>query len=619
MMPWIRKIHKWASVIVGIQFLLWLSSGIYFNLMDHDKAAGHAYMSQSTPTVHIESDRLIEPKEVLTQFQPSLGLTSTTLLTKPFYLLTHKKGLYPHLENNYTLVDAYTGRQVIIDNVMANALAKQSYNGPGQIRSTKLLNASIADFPKQRNPTWQVNFDDEVDTSVYVEAGSGRIVGHSDSDKRLADIFFMLHFMDYFSEGSFNNIQMILFAFVSLWLSFTGLIWTVDLGFRGQYQIKFFAKKRDIKLFDEKRKSMGSVNFSTHSNLLDGLVEHDIILPSTCGGGGTCGRCKVMISPPVNATSADQLHFTPDELSEGYRLACQHFSDDVEHMTLIDVTGAQKYTLELTSSHFISPYIKELRFKVRGGTRLSYKAGAFMRFFIPGAKGCSIPQNLPVEITPYWQHIEPVNYSHLPCTRSYSCAESSITTDELVFTIKIQSAPHDVLTPGVGSGYLCNLAVGKSVSALGPFEEFFAKPDSVKTMVLLGAGSGMAPLKALIDEQMALQHKSNDNNTFVIKRNIHFFYGARRECDLLYAEEFYRIAEQHENFHYYPTLSKGQDDWLGATGYAQQILMLNLDNVDELDNIEFYLCGPQGLMNDAIALLKARGVKDSAIAFDTFS
>ena len=152
---------------------------------------------------------------------------------------------------------------------MANALAKQSYNGPGAILASTLLDVPVSDFPRQKNTTWQIDFDDDVETSVYVEAGSGRIVGHSDADKRLADIFFMLHFMDYGNEGNFNSVQMILFAFVSLWLSLTGIIWTVNLGFRGQYQISWFAKKRKVKLFDQEHKSMDSVLFSTHINLLD--------------------------------------------------------------------------------------------------------------------------------------------------------------------------------------------------------------------------------------------------------------------------------------------------------------------------------------------------------------
>lgn len=613
-MPWIRKIHKWASVIVGIQFLLWLLSGVYFNTMDHTKAAGHTYRSHEHQVLDIDTKRLVELKGVINDFKVSISIAPTYLLAEPYYLLTHKKGLYKNFENHYTLVDAYTGEQVTIDKAFAAELAKQSYSGPGEINSIKLLQYPLDDFPKQKNATWQVNFANDINTSVYIESESGRLVGHSDDHKRFADIFFMLHFMDYGNEASFNNIQIILFAFITLWLSLTGLIWTVDLGLRGQYQIKFFAKQRGVKLFDKHQKSMGTVTLSSHTNLLDGLIEHDIALPSTCGGGGTCGRCRVMINPMVKPTSADHLHFTNQELHLGYRLACQHFSRDVEHMTLIDVTTANKHALILTKSSFISPYIKELRFKVKSGSKLSYKAGAFMRFFIPASKGCSIPLRLPEELQPHWHHIEKLDYEHLGCTRSYSIATSEQITDELVFTIKIQSAPHHKVLPGVGSSYLCNLDVGQTINAIGPFEEFFAAENSNKTMVLVGAGSGMAPLKSLIEEQIALTSKSAQH-----KRNIYFFYGARTESDLLYADDFYEQAKNDEHFYYFPTLSGADENWLGSTGYVQQVLELNLNAIDKLENIEFYLCGPAALMAEAIDMLKAKGVEDAAIRFDDFN
>ncbi|GAC16869.1 2Fe-2S iron-sulfur cluster-binding protein [Aliiglaciecola lipolytica] len=613
MMPWIRKIHKWASVVVGIQFLLWLSSGIYFNLMDHQKAAGNTYRSHSKIEVKVAPQELLEPSIVLSDFPPSVELTTTSLLSKPIYQLTHKKGLYANFENSYTLVDAYTGRQILIDEDMANALAKESYSGPGTIRSTTLLHGLIDDFPKQKNPAWQVDFDDEVQTSVYIESGSGRIVGHSDEDKRLADIFFMLHFMDYTNEGSFNSVQMILFAFVTLWLSLSGFIWTIDLGFRGQYQLSWFAKKRKVKLFDRDRKSMGTLSFSTHVNLLDGLVEHNIILPSTCGGGGTCGRCKVMINPAVKSSSADELHFTKKELAEGFRLACQHFSNDIDHMTLMDVTNAQKHTMELTETRFISPFIKELKFKTKGRDSIVFKAGAFMRFFIPAAKSHSIPVNIPEAFKPDWQHVEERVFEHDACTRSYSCAMSCATTDELVFTIKFQPAPNDSVLPGIASHYLCNLQPGETVEALGPFEEFFVKQRSEKTMVLIGAGSGMAPLRAIIDEQIGISLQS-----FASNREIYFFYGARNENDLIYADDFYFLAEQNELFHYFPVLSKPDNNWLGAAGYVQHILQLNLDSLGDLSELEFYVCGPQGLMDEVISMLERKGVKSDDIRFDLF-
>jgi len=333
----LKKIHKWASVIIGLQFLLWLLSGLYFNLMDHKEAKGHTYQNHSNLKIKVNNEQLVDFKEVLEKFNPSVLLEITHLLEKPYYLLTHKKGLYRSFENHYTLVDAYTGEEVIIDRAYAEKLAKYSYIGPGKISAIKLSQPPLDGFPKYKNASWQIDFSDDINTSVYVEAGSGQIVGHSDDHKRLADIFFMLHFMDYASEGSFNNIQIILFAFITLWLSLTGLIWTIELGINGQFKVKFFTKNQGVKLSDKHQKNLGIKLLPNDKSLLDGLIEHQITLPSTCGGSGTCGRCKVMITPILKATSTDQVHLTIDEIQQGYRLACQHASHDVTHITLIDV------------------------------------------------------------------------------------------------------------------------------------------------------------------------------------------------------------------------------------------------------------------------------------------
>ncbi|QIR15905.1 PepSY domain-containing protein [Shewanella aestuarii] len=242
-MSWVRKLHKWASVLVGLQLFLWVASGLYFNLMDHTKAAGHTYFHHEHGPVVIDYIKLVEPKAVLENNPPSVSISVISLLNKPYYLLTHQQGLYRHFKNDYSLVDGVSGERVQIDMDFASQLAQASYAGEAPIASVQLLVPPLDDFPKQQNVTWQVNFADDIATSVYVEAGSGRIVGHSDQHKRLADIFFMLHFMDYTNQGSFNNIQIMLLAFIGLWLSASGSIWTVDMLLRRKYRLKLTAKK----------------------------------------------------------------------------------------------------------------------------------------------------------------------------------------------------------------------------------------------------------------------------------------------------------------------------------------------------------------------------------------
>ena len=611
-MQTLKAIHKWSSVIVGIQLLLWLISGFYFVVMDHQGARGSVYRGQP-PEQAIDNRRLLEPAEILRQQKASVALKQISLLGTPYYLLTHEQGLYRHFKNTYSLVNAHTGELTQVDKAMASALALSSYNGPGTLVSAIKLEPPIADFPKEHNSVWQVNFDDDLNTSVYLDAGSGHVIGHSNADRRFADFFYMLHFMDYGSVKGFNNIQIIFFGVVTLFLSLTGFIWTANLIANGRYALPLARGKKAVELIDNRDLSMGVHSFSPRQSLLDGLLGHDIALPSSCGGGGTCGRCKIVTEPAVAACAADKHYFSDNELALGYRLACQHQAAEVERVKLLDEVNARKHQLTLVSSEFISPAIKELRFRLSDFGKLDYRAGAYMRFFIPAAKGCSVPLRLPERFKPHWQHIEQLEYQHLACSRSYSLANYG-GQQELVFTIKYQSAPNNRVLPGVGSSYLCNLEVGNTIEAVGPFEDFYAADkgavSSGKIRIMVGAGAGMAPLKALIYEQL---EKFNNQEP------LYFYFGARCEQDLIYYREFTALAQRYKQFHYLPALSRPGSNWRGARGYVQQGLKAQLESFESLENIEFYLCGPANMMIDTIAMLKESGVLSANIAFDDFS
>jgi Na+-transporting NADH:ubiquinone oxidoreductase subunit F len=235
-----HKLHKWASLVVGLQVLIWIVSGLFFSLMDNDKSRGQQYRQRSEAQINMHTDGLLPAKQILQQqSRPSQSLALIERLDQPYYLLTHQKGLYPHFVNQYSLVNAYSGETQIIDNKMAGQLAQASYNGPGSAVAINQLSPPIDDLPKQQNALWQVNFNDSLNTSVYIEVGSGRVAGHSNDDKRFADFFFMLHFMDYAGAGHFNNWPVMFFAIVCLWLCLTGLLWTIELGLKGRYKLTF--------------------------------------------------------------------------------------------------------------------------------------------------------------------------------------------------------------------------------------------------------------------------------------------------------------------------------------------------------------------------------------------
>lgn len=235
-----------------------------------------------------------------------------------------------------------------------------------------------------------------------------------------------------------------------------------------------------------------------------------------------------------------------------------------------------------------------------------------MRFFIPQATTKSLPEDIPGTFRDYWQDVKPIQFEHMETSRSYSLASSQSSSEHLEFIVKLQVAPNGDGLPGVGSHYLGNLAVGQCIEALGPFEEFFAKEKSERPMVFIGAGSGIAPLRSILADQL---------NQTDLTRDIHFYYGARYQDDLVYADEYFELSEGLERFHYVPTLSQPDASWLGATGYVQQVVKDNIGLLTaehDIKDIEFYLCGPQAMMSETISLLKALGADKNNILFDSF-
>lgn len=246
----VRLLHKWLSVIVALQILIWLGSGLFFNLMDHRNASGKANMNNTIKAIEIDHARLLSTGSIIHRYEllsanPSKlkkinSIRLIQLLDHPYYLLNHKKALYSHFYNEHSLIDAYSGEIKIIDSAMAKALALASYRGTGLVISIEKSLAPFEDMLKEENTSWRVNFNDDTNTSVYIDASSGRLVGHSNDDKRFADLFFKLHFMDYGllgKRGSFNNGLVIFFSLLTLLLCLTGATWVVDLIRKGRYRL----------------------------------------------------------------------------------------------------------------------------------------------------------------------------------------------------------------------------------------------------------------------------------------------------------------------------------------------------------------------------------------------
>ena len=158
---WVRLLHYWLGAIVSLQLLVWLGTGVYFNLTPHDELKGmsynHSHHSQPT-ALKLELERLLSARDILALAPQGEveQLKLISLAATPVYLLDAKVQRYQHDCQQQTLRHAYTGKPFVINSQLATQLALASYMGPGQVTSIDKL-ASSAEWPKQCNPMWQVN------------------------------------------------------------------------------------------------------------------------------------------------------------------------------------------------------------------------------------------------------------------------------------------------------------------------------------------------------------------------------------------------------------------------------------------------------------------------------
>ncbi len=157
------------------------------------------------------------------------------------------------------------------------------------------------------------------------------------------------------------------------------------------------------------------------------------------------------------------------------------------------------------------------------------------------------------------------------------------------------------LTVHATGGYtrrLGQLSFGTRVLAAGPFGQFIAARRTRDLNLFIAGGSGIAPIRALLDEMPF--------DSILI-------YRASRPEQLVFRGELERLAAQvGVRVHY--VVGRRADPW---PRYALTFAGLT-QLVPDVQNRDVYLCGPPGLVDSAIVTLRYLGVPNRQIHLDPF-
>jgi len=184
--------------------------------------------------------------------------------------------------------------------------------------------------------------------------------------------------------------------------------------------------------------------------------------------------------------------------------------------------------------------------------------------------------------------------------------------DELMRSYSLASLPSDdflelhiqQLANGRMSSWLRNqLQLGDEIkidAAVGSC--FYVEDDLDKNLLLIGTGTGLSPLWGIIRDALSKGHKGD----------IYLYHGSHSEKGIYLQDPIRALADQHENFHYIPSISGETHREEYRQGRAND---LALKAHNDLKNWKVYLCGHP----DMVASTKKKAFLAGASISDIYS
>ena len=211
----LRTLHKWLSIVIGLQVVIWVTSGMIISLLDHQLVAGRTTKQSVETDPRLGIAPTLIPLGSLDLSNAVISVRLERAASTLIYRIITRAGT--------TTIDAQTGSVFALTEGQARQLATASYRGASQVLDTTYLSEGSEEV-HNAGTVWRVDFDDSVATRVYLSALDGSIVAHRNRYWKVVDFLLMLHFMDYLRAHHFNNPQIIAIGFLALWLTISGLL-----------------------------------------------------------------------------------------------------------------------------------------------------------------------------------------------------------------------------------------------------------------------------------------------------------------------------------------------------------------------------------------------------------
>lgn len=312
----------------------------------------------------------------------------------------------------------------------------------------------------------------------------------------------------------------------------------------------------------------------TGQTILAAALARDLPYPNGCRAGN-CGACKSeLLSGEVEMSPYSEYALSVQEKNSGLILACRAvpWSDcEVKYLEFSDTVAhpLRHLVCRVTKLDNATHDIRRLRLKILDGGPYDFSAGQYAS----------------------------VEFAGLPA-RDYSMANRP---DQAELEFHIRLLPGGAVTPFVAK----RLKVGDRVKVFGPHGASYLRERHSGPIVALAGGSGLAPIKSIVET--ALAHGA--------KQPIHLYFGVRDERDLYLEDHFNKLAKKHANLTFVPVLSEPAGPTERRIGFLCDVVGEDFTN---LDGAKAYLAGPPVMVETSVAVLQTLGVRKQDCHADAF-
>lgn len=232
-------IHRWLSLVVGVQLLAWSVGGFMFSILDIDNVHGDFEKRDQLPLAIRADQIVISPARALELAGQLKEAPVTSLRLRERFGRTVYE-CFDGKNKPIGAIDARTGEVMAeITEDEARLAAMNDFKPDAEISSFKYLEGEPPlEYHKGTMPVYQVIFDHPKYTHLYISPVTGDVIKRRNRPWRIFDFFFMLHVMDYSQRGDFNHLLLTGMSVFAILTSLTGLVlWGYRIPFRKRKKI----------------------------------------------------------------------------------------------------------------------------------------------------------------------------------------------------------------------------------------------------------------------------------------------------------------------------------------------------------------------------------------------